>query len=411
MRLKTIWNQWIENEDGNFAAMAAIASLALLLMVGFAVDTRYMTNQQQRLQSASDAIVLRAFQSGERSPAQLEAIAQEYLATLYSAEEASNISISGISRDGDEVRLVLSHSLTDSSAFFLPRNDVDVAATSSASNAGERINFALVLDTTGSMRGQKLSDLMTASNRLIDQLEAVDNDQFRVSVVPFAQHVNVGVANQNAPWLELPTNGNWNGCVGSREGNQALAPGFNASTTVADDDRMVGVTSNCGEPLLPLTRDLNAIRTKVSSLRASGFTYLPAGLMWGWRTLEASQPFTEAQATFTAGNAPRKVMLFMTDGSNTVSQIGTDHIAATQATIATVRQNANLQTAQACDAAKGSDVEIYTIALQVNNTTTRNLLEGCATSAEHSFTPESGAELVQAFEQIGRELGRLRLTG
>jgi len=38
------------------------------------------------------------------------------------------------------------------------------------------------------------------------------------------------------------------------------------------------------------------------------------------------------------------------------------------------------------------------------------LLAECASSAEQSFTAETEAELVNAFEQIGRELGRLRLT-
>ena len=71
---------------------------------------------------------------------------------------------------------------------------------------------------------------------------------------------------------------------------------------------------------------------------------------------------------------------------------------------------ANLQTQLVCDAAKDDDVEIYTIALQVDDQPTRDLLLDCASSADQSFTAETEAELISAFDQIGRELGRLRLT-
>lgn len=408
MSLGNILRRFVKNEAGNFGIMAAVSIFALLLMVGLATDTQYLTNKQNRLQSASDAIVLRAFQSGERSQSELLSIAEDYLSLVYFGDERSQISIADIRREGDEVRLILAQDLQNDSGFFIPRGDVGVSALSSAGNAGDRINFALVLDTTGSMKTNgRIGSLMTASNRLIDQLEAVDNDQFRVSVVPFATYVNVGIANQNAPWLEVPTSGSWNGCVGSRLGGQAVNPAF-------DGDPMIGVleggaSSNnfCGAELLPLTRDLASVRTKVNSLTPRGSTYLPSGLMWGWRTVETSEPFTEATATFIGGQTPRKVMLFMTDGANTRAQNGNEHTAPR--TTANVNQ-ANLQTERVCDAAKDSDVEIYTIALQVTDQTTRDLLEDCASSIAQSFTAETEAELVAAFEQIGRELGRLRLT-
>ncbi|MEP6343410.1 MAG: pilus assembly protein TadG-related protein [Maricaulaceae bacterium] len=400
MQLKKIWNQWVKNDDGNFGAMAAVSSLALLLMVGLAVDTRYMANQQVRLQSATDAIALHAYQSGATSPAQLEGIAKDYLLSIYSTEEADKISVANIERDGDEVLVTLSHDLDNNPAFFIPRNDADVSAASTAGSSGNRINFSLVLDTTASMRKNgRIQSLMAAGNRLVDHLETVNNDQFRVSVVPFARHVNVGIANQNAAWLQQPTTGTWNGCVGSRLGAQATNPHF-------DGARMIGVTDECGTELLPLTGNLQAVRTRINGLVATGRTYLPAGLMWGWRTLEASEPFTEAQATNVNGNQARKVMLLMTDGSNSLRQIGTDHAGDNNAA---TRAAANIVTINVCNAAKADGVEIYTIALQVDVAGTRELLEDCASSPAHAFDAQSEVELINAFQQIGRELSQVRL--
>lgn len=404
MSLRNIWNKWTHNEDGNFAIMGAIAVLALVLMTGFATDTQYLVNKQQRLQSASDAIVLQAFQSGERSPAELQTIAQDYINNAFSEAERNQVQVADIRRVGDEVRVVLAQNLENDSGFFLRRPNAAVSAEATASNAGEQINISLVLDTTGSM-GQRgrIQALKRAANAFIDQLEKVDNDSFRVAIVPFAQYVNIGENNINASWVVPPTNNSLRGCVGSRLGPQALRPEFAG-------DPFTAVTVNegrdsCGTELLPLTRDLDSVRRKVNSLQTRGFTYLPAGLIWGWRTLEPSLPFTEAQATIRNGKEPRKVMIFMTDGANTVQQNGNIHQITGRATFP-----ANQQTTNLCNDAKASDVEIYTVALQITDTPTLNLVSNCASSMAQSFDAQNEAELVSAFEQIGRELGRLRLT-
>ena len=401
MSFHNVWTKFIRNEDGNFGVMAAVSIFALLLMVGAATDSQYLSNKQTRLQSASDAIALSAFQSGEQSQSELKSLAEDYLSTVYAGAERDQISVANILRDGDEVRIILAQDLEGDRGFFLPRGDIGVSAQSNAGNAGERINFSLVLDTTASMgTNGRIQSLMTAGNRLIDLLEDIDNDQFHVSVVPFSTHVNVGISNQNANWLQVPTNGTWNGCVGSRLGAQALNPNFDGSP-------IIGTTGTCARELLPLTDNLQQVRTRLNDLVPNGRTYLPAGLMWGWRTLTNSEPFTEAQATNVAGKEARKVMLFMTDGANTLKQIGTDHGATN---FAQTQAAANIQTSAVCDTAKTDGVEIYTITLEITDATTLQWMEDCATSPAHAFDAQSESELVRAFEEIGRELGRLRLT-
>lgn len=403
MLLRKVWKKWVENEDGNFAVMGAVGLLAFLLLTGLATDSQYLFNKQQRLQNVSDAIALRAFQSGERAPAQLQTIANQYLENSYSAAEFQQLSIASIARVGDEVELVLAQDLQNDTGFFIPRPNAAISVRSQAGNAGNLINISLVLDTTGSM-GQRgrIQAAKRAANAFIDQLELVDNDSFRVSVVPFAQYVNIGERNINASWVQPAENDSLRGCVGSRLGPQSLNPEFAGDPIIAVS--AIDRRDSCGTELLPLTRDLNEVRRKVNSLETRGFTYLPSGLIWGWRTLEPSLPFTEAQATIRDGKEPRKVVIFMTDGANTVRQDGTNH----QITGAT--QSANQQTANLCNEAKANDVEIFTVALQINDVPTLNLVSNCASSLSQSFDAQSEAQLVSAFEQIGRELGQLRLT-
>jgi len=46
--------------------------------------------------------------------------------------------------------------------------------------------------------------LMSELLRLIDTFEGFESDSLRVSVVPFAQYVNVGESRRGARWLDVP---------------------------------------------------------------------------------------------------------------------------------------------------------------------------------------------------------------
>ncbi len=52
-------------------------------------------------------------------------------------------------------------------------------------------------------------------------------------------------------------------------------------------------------------------------------TYIPAGLVWGWRTLSPQEPFTAAANT--SSEPVRKFLVLMTDGLNTKSPTYPEH--------------------------------------------------------------------------------------
>ncbi len=63
-----------------------------------------------------------------------------------------------------------------------------------------------MLDTTGSMAGPKLTALKNASKTLVETaFEKPDADEHvKISLVPFAQYVNVGMEYRNASWMNVP---------------------------------------------------------------------------------------------------------------------------------------------------------------------------------------------------------------
>jgi len=140
-----------------------------------------------------------------------------------------------------------------------------------------------------------------------------------MSVVPFAQYVNVGPNNVNANWVNVvpqagQSTASWNGCVGSRAGR------LDARVDVAANAPVPATTGlpECPTAITPLTKNLNTAKTAISGLDAKGWTYLPSGLSWGHRTLDSRAPFTQAASD----RKTDKIMIVMTDGENTRSKSG-----------------------------------------------------------------------------------------
>src|SRR5690606_7091231 len=70
-----------------------------------------------------------------------------------------------------------------------------ITTESAALYSDRRVEVAMILDVTGSMRGQKIRDLKTAAGNAVRQLLGAnrnENTRIRISLVPYAEAVNVG---------------------------------------------------------------------------------------------------------------------------------------------------------------------------------------------------------------------------
>ena len=78
---------------------------------------------------------------------------------------------------------------------------------------------------------------------------------------------------------------------------------------------------NCASPLTRLTNVKETITAKISAMNATGNTYIPSGLMWGWRVLSSVAPFDDgvAYGAMAGGETVKKALILMTDGANTTS--------------------------------------------------------------------------------------------
>lgn len=65
---------------------------------------------------------------------------------------------------------------------------------------------------------------------------------------------------------------------------------------------------------------------------------------------------------------------------------------------------------QVCSNAKAADITIYTVAFNVSDSATLDLLTACASQPPYAYTAETADELVAAFKQIASSLSHLRLA-
>ncbi len=200
----------------------------------------------------------------------------------------------------------------------------------------------------------------------------------------------------------------WNGCVVSRDDPDHLDPDYKGK-------KISGIMNeSCGSEVLSLTDNLANVESHIDSLVANGSTFMPAGLIWGWRLLDPDQPFGD----LTNSQTDRKrAMVLMTDGFNTVRLNPSDHTKHTNinfsgSTAADQQKETNDLTLTLCTGVKDEGIDLYTVAynLPMGNADAKAMLEECATRSDMYFEAENPEQLKAAFEEIALSLFEVRLS-
>lgn len=422
--------------------MFAVVVMVVFMGAGVVFDSFGMTKEYRKSQNLADMAALAAATSGEQELAALQQIAEESIAFNVGSPNSYTVGVTITPQNAIQVEVGKTYEMQFMGSFGHANKALTAMAEAPPKGEG-KLNLAMVLDITASMEGPKLTALQNASNELIDTFHTVgtpSSGNVMMSVVPFARYVRIPVANLGEPWLEVePTAVHtwnhdlndcgdndddgviddpscvpnyeersatmaWSGCMGSRP-----AP-WNTRAHYTLGHRLQGFAGggSCYTEIQPLTTDMDAVRANISSLTAADKTYIPPGLMWGWRTLTPDAPLIEAN---TADKNERKsALLLMTDGNNTRSHGGTNdsfngvfHWNSDQA-------DADATTAEICTKIKEDSIVIYTVAFEVTDPATLTMLQACATDSGKYFNAGDAIALERAFGTIGKELAEVRLS-
>ena len=429
MTLSTLRSStFLTNERGTISIMFGAAIIAMVGVVGLSIDVGRSMDAHSKAASALDSAVLaatRAVFSGDKSVSEIETLATNFFEGNLSSVGDIGADYSDFTADvNTDTKTVKAkttvHVPTTFGAIF-GVNKISYTVASSATFNIQDIELSLVLDVTGSMRGQKLADLKDASKELIDALmpENGGASEVKIALTPYSTAVNAG------PLAEVASAGrSTDGCVLERDGLYAyndIAPPADYST-VTDADIISGTSLNfvANSPapqtdidrfegragyicpnaeLVPLSTDRDFLKNTIDTYSANGGTAGHIGIDWGWNMISDSWgallPGESSPKPYGSKNLIKAIVL-MTDGVFNTSWRNDD---------------SDDQAIALCDAMKEKDVIVYAVSFKsANHPTLRN----CASTDSNSgdllyWDADNGSELTAAFKDIAIRLTNLRL--
>ncbi len=361
-----------KNETGSLTIFGLFIFILLLMMSGMAVDLVRQERARVAIQNTIDTAVVAASSLTQeaQSKAEVEALVKSYMEKAgFDPEMVTVDSDLQQPAGSDEIisRYVNASVNFEMDTMFMNMLGIDALQGNAASGAregNERIEIALVLDTSGSMNGTKMTNLKTAAKSFITTV-LTNNGPNRtlISIIPYSQQVHMNDdlmarLNLNTDAVDIETPDPYTNAM------QTYVPG-NTATNCArfrTDDytshRLVDggdvellshfakdSTGNYSAPsswnrwcrkghkaeVMLFQNDITTLHGHIDSMTASGWTAVDIGMNWGVGVLDdsfqnvVSGMVTDNLAPGTALGFPvqlgtpdvKKYVVLMTDGINT----------------------------------------------------------------------------------------------
>ncbi|MBL8546986.1 MAG: hypothetical protein JNL81_11020 [Hyphomonadaceae bacterium] len=179
---------------GNVAMMWALMGTVLVGLLGLTVDFTRAVMVRTELQNAADSAVLAA----ARQPANVTLEDRAARARAFFDAEApqfagnATVTLTDIGNNG--YRLHATAPLHTTLAQLVAPDDWTVGVDAEAVRGGVNLEVALVLDTTGSMAGQRITDLRNSAGDLVDLIVQTNQTPYysKMALVTWAMGVNAG---------------------------------------------------------------------------------------------------------------------------------------------------------------------------------------------------------------------------
>jgi Flp pilus assembly protein TadG len=473
--LRASWRLFAQAREGQVALTFGFALLPLVLAIGCGVDISRAMAAKSRLQVALDATAIAVARMASTDEAAMTREAQAFFYANFAGEDLGVVGSMNATQltNGTGVVIIATARVPTAFMSIAGYNEVDVSAQVEVMREARALEVVLVLDTTASMQGTRITGLRNAATDFINTV-AVDQS-VRLSIVPFAQYVNIGLGNRTIPGVSVPadsrtcqsvvrtvttctgseqyqttctrqinprpgtctvdgaqipctvydtetypctrtrktgcttteepvetcTTQTWRGCVGSRR------PPFHLSDEDFSGNPLPGLmNTSCGRELTPLTNAASVLRSAITALSVAGNTYIPSGLSVGWHVLSPRIPFQQA-TSYAADRQPRRMMILMTDGNNTLSLNGEGplHTASVNSRI-----SADAVTLDLCSRIKQDGIELYAIAFEITDPTTNQMLETCSSGQGFFYEAEDSLQLLETFRNIAVKVTNLRVS-
>ncbi len=429
--VKTRRTTFLREERGSAAPLLAFALVTLIGASGLAFDSGRSYLIRSQLSQAVDAAALAGgraldLDGGGDHESQIKKYFRANLPDGFMGTSIPDPTIK-VSPNGSRIEVVASALVPTTLMQVMGINSVTVSARAVVSRSLKGLEVALVLDNSGSMSGEKLSDLKSATGSLLDILYGGEDvvEDLHISLVPFTARTNlqnqaslveIEVASAGGDDDDLSvTTAPARLCFDLRAGDMQTDDTpptegpfelYSGSFNPASDP--AGYNDNiCPEaPLLSLTASRTVVDAAVNDMAAQGCTRYDVGTAWGWRALSprwrgAWEDIDDSLPVDYDDDEIQKAVIIMTDGKNTPASCAEDLDS---------KEASEAAFAETCDAMKTQGVLVYTITFKLEDEATNTLFETCASGTDRYFKSPTGEQLEDAFANIAADLTNLRLS-
>lgn len=434
----------------------ALSLIPMVLAAGAGIDFFRVMIVRTEMSSALDAAALAVGGSSSLTTDEMAALAKKFFDANYRLDSSYG-EVSDLSVTVSDKQIVITAS-NDVPTFFIKLAGLDTlhVATSTTVVWGQvKLWVALALDNTGSMAGDKLTALKSASKELLAMLKdaASTDGDVRVAIIPFNKNVNLGTSYYNSTWLDWTSwdaaNGyyvssttqtctygggghsggggghsgggggyycyytttktwtanshsTWNGCVTDRGKSSGPYNDYDVLTTVPTSSDTYSYfvpepdsTVACPQKLMPLSYDWTALNSEIDAMTANGATNQTIGLVWGWHAMTDGLPLSPP----TLPDDTNRVIILLSDGQNTQDRwYGNGSSQSTQV---------DARMAEVCTNAKADGITIYTVLVMSG---VSSVLKACASDESKYFQLTAANQITTAFVTIGQQITNLRVA-
>lgn len=406
--LNLTFERFKRDERGAVAIIFALSIFVLLLICGLGIDYGRAIHARAKIRAALDAATLAAAKGirlQNLTSAQAKALAKTMFLQNFRSGSMGFADINAINIAVDagaaKVDVQVDASVPTTLGQLAGIEKFDIPSVSAAIFEAKDIEVAVQLDVTGSMGGQKIRDLKTATKNLVDALipaSGTGAQTVRIGFAPFSAGVNVG-SYANLLSGAAPSNT----CVYERRSlSYQDSDDYPSGQAVLKTKLDLPFASNCpSAQVLPLTSDRSLLKSTVEGYSTGGTTAGHLGTAFAWYLLSPNWATvwpSDARPVSYTDKDTIKVAILMTDGEyNTVGGSNSSQSA----------QYAK----ETCAAMKAKGITVYTVGFRLSHgTQAEATMQACASSLGHAYLAANGAALNAAFADIAQNITQLRLS-
>lgn len=331
----------IKTEDGNVTVFSVFMLVLIIMITGAAVDIMRFEASRAKMQSTIDRAVLAAADLDQK--ADPTSVVNDYMDKAGVKNVVSNVVVD----DGLNHRTVTASGSAEMDTIFLHMSGFDTLTAPAHAVAEEKISnveVSVVLDVSGSMGGNRITNMQAAAREFIDTvIQPVGSPGLTtVSIVPYNATVNLG--STVSQYFTLENLHTYSNCVIFAD-DEFSTVGISPTETLtrlghfdryATSESSVSIarpwckTGNTSA-VVAHSDNKTTLKNHVNSLTAGGNTAIDIGMKWGVALLDPlARPAINSMAA--AGHSANgatgrpaeytdpeaiKFVVVMTDGENT----------------------------------------------------------------------------------------------